>query len=145
MGHLALFTRVFTHTFKLLVSTALAVSLARESCDWIGSVAGTQQACLPNYYMKGLCGSGVRAVCKHSLSPLGPKYDFQVLCCTDSRTNYNSGVCKPYASGESEGVTCEVGESVWGVCGLGWEFQPEKCFLITKVFQTKTILSILLT
>merc|ERR1711879_726047 len=121
MGHIFLFA-TNTHMFKILVSTALAAISAREQCEWVGSVAGTQQSCLSNYYIAGICGSGARGVCKHSLSPLGPKYDFQIQCCTDSRTNYNSGVCKPYASGSgdgSAGLTCGNGESVWGLCASG--------------------------
>ena len=107
-----------TH-FKLLASIFLIFTItiySREQCEWTASTAGSQAACLPGSYIKGICGSGVRALCKSTLSPLGPKHDFQINCCTDSRTNYNPGNCDANYVSDSGSTTCPTGKSIWGVC-----------------------------
>ena len=103
--------------FKLFALTAAVTISARETCEWTAGVSGAQQACLPGYYMKGICGSGLRATCHTGLSPLAPKHDFQVNCCTDTRAAYTPGTCGEFVTGSSDtGAVCNTFETVFGVC-----------------------------
>jgi hypothetical protein len=67
----------------VIISSTFAQAIEEEfcfktpQCHWLGGTSGQNVECLPDYYIDGTCGSGIRDDCKFD----DFSYSFGIHCC----------------------------------------------------------------
>merc|ERR1712173_109539 len=111
---------ILTHSIK-----STSPSLTAATCEWVGSKSGQTAACLPNWYINGVCQSKSVASCKESTFSTG-KFIHMIQCCQmkyNSDPNHN---CTQTANheGKASQEYCPDNDSssmqgMYGVCSSG--------------------------
>ena len=114
----------FVITFIIsAVKSSAAPEPLQATCEWVGSKSGQTAACLPNWYINGVCQSKNTPSCKESTFSTG-RYIHMIQCCQMKYNNDPNHNCTQvaYHDGHASQEICpddsdSTMQGMYGVCG----------------------------